>query len=66
MYRDLSENLSAVARECRVPVGTLWRWVQLGKLKLPEDLEIVKSAKKVGGRWYLRSSNEADRKTVCV
>jgi transposase-like protein len=55
MYRDVCQNLSAVARECGVPVGTLWRWVQTGKLKLPEDFEMAKSAKKVGGRWYLKN-----------
>lgn len=55
MYRDVCQNLSAVARECGVPVGTLWRWVQSGKLKLPEDFEMAKSAKKVGGRWYLKN-----------
>ena len=65
MYRDLSENISAVARECGVPVGTLWRWVQSGKLKLPEDLAIAKTAKKVGGRWYLKNdSHKVDRKTA--
>lgn len=58
MYRAIHDNLSAVAREVNVPIGTLRRWVQLGKLTLPEDFELAKSATKIGGRWYLQQRKD--------
>lgn len=54
MYRQMSENISAVAREVGIPMPTLWRWVQTGKIRLPDDLELLKKVKRIGGRWYLQ------------
>lgn len=53
MYNTITDNLRKVSRDVGVPYPTLWTWVRQGKVSLPGDLERLKTAMKVEGRWYL-------------
>jgi transposase-like protein len=59
MYRQIGENLSEVSRRYGIPVPTLYYWILTGKIKLPDDAESLRGAKKVNGRWYLQEKGKS-------
>jgi hypothetical protein len=46
-------TVAQAARECPIPAYTLYTWVQRGMITLPDDLPLLKTARKVGKEWHL-------------
>jgi predicted site-specific integrase-resolvase len=58
MFKNFGENVSEVSRRYGIPIPTLHRWVKKGFIRLPEDVELLKGAKRIKGNWYLAEAKK--------